>query len=70
MKAAPNRNFGKQLFRQRKNILLFEWTICVKYNGRYNFFDKVFATLETINISQATCQRVWNTEIFLQVKND
>ena len=30
-----------QLFGARKSILPYEWTICMKYNRRYNFFDKV-----------------------------
>ena len=30
-----------QLFDARKSILLYEWTICMKYKRRYNFFDKV-----------------------------
>ena len=30
-----------QLFGARKSILRYEWTICMKYNRRYNFFDKV-----------------------------
>ena len=30
-----------QLFGARKSILPFEWTIFVKYNRRYTFFDKV-----------------------------
>ena len=30
-----------QLFGTRKSILPYEWTICMKYNRRYNFFDKV-----------------------------
>ena len=27
-----------QLFGARKSILPYEWTICMKYNRRYNFF--------------------------------
>ena len=44
---AETRNFSlkkvsdAQLFGARKNILPYEWTICMKYNQRYNFFDKV-----------------------------
>ena len=44
---AETRNFSLkkvsdvQLFGARKSILLYEWTICMKYNRRYNFFDKV-----------------------------
>ena len=30
-----------QLFGARKSILPYEWTICMKYNRRYNFFDQV-----------------------------
>ena len=43
-------------FGQRKSILPFEWMVCVKDNRRYHFFDKVFKTVQTINISQVTCQ--------------
>ena len=39
------KKFDKQFFGQKKNILPFEWTICVKQNRRYNFFNKVFGTL-------------------------
>ena len=44
---AKTRNFSlkkvsdTQLFGARKSILLYKWTICIKYNRRYNFFDKV-----------------------------
>ena len=44
---AETRNFSlkkvsdAQLFVARKSILPYEWTICMKYNRRYNFFDKV-----------------------------
>ena len=43
---AETRNFSlkkvsdTQLFGARKSILPYEWTICMKYNRRYNFFDK------------------------------
>ena len=44
---AKTRNFSlkkvtdAQLFGAGKSILPNEWTICTKYNRRYNFFDKV-----------------------------
>ena len=44
---AEKRNFSlrkvsdAQLFGARKSILPYEWTICIKFNRRYNFFDKV-----------------------------
>ena len=49
-----------QLFGARKSILLFEWTICVKYNRRYTFFDKVGTPYRhlKISISQVTCRRM------------
>ena len=43
---AETRNFSlkkvsdAQLFGARKSILPYEWMICMKYNWRYNFFDK------------------------------
>ena len=37
---AHHKNFDKQIFRQEKSILPFEWMICVKYNWRYNFCDE------------------------------
>ena len=40
MKAAHHRNFDKQFFRQAKSILPCELMIWIKYNRRYNFFDK------------------------------
>ena len=42
--------------------------IGVKFNWRYNFFDKVFLNALEINTSQATCQRMQNTQLFLEVK--
>ena len=44
---AETRNFSlkkvsdTQLFGARKSILRYEWTICMKYNRRYKFFNKV-----------------------------
>ena len=43
---AETRNFSlkkvsdAQLFGARKSFLPYEWTICMKYNRRYNFLDK------------------------------
>ena len=37
---AHHKNFDKQIFRQEKSILSFEWMIFVKYNQRYNFCDE------------------------------
>ena len=38
--------------------------------GDIIFFDKVFGTLHTVNISQATCRRVPKHELFLEEKNN
>ena len=56
-----------QLFGARKSILLHEWMICMKYNQRYNFFDKVKqdkrlaidlpTRAETQNLMWAECHR-------------
>ena len=50
MSGAPHRNFNKQFFRRGKSILPFAQTVCVRYNRGYHFLDKVFGTLQTINI--------------------
>jgi len=41
MWAAHHSNLSKHFFRQGRNILPFEWTICVRYNWRCHFLDKV-----------------------------
>jgi len=45
-----HRNFNNQFFHWGKSILPFEWTVCVRYNWRYHFLNKVFGMLKTIKI--------------------
>ena len=72
---AETRNFSlkkvsdAQLFGARKNILPYEWTICMKYNQRYNFFDKVRQD-KHLAIDLPTRAKTQNFELFLEVKTN
>ena len=68
---AETRNFSlkkvsdTQLFGARKSILPNEWTIWMKYNRRYNFFDKVRKDKHL----ELTCRRVLKHRTFPWSKN-
>ena len=72
---AETRNFSlkkvsdAQLFGARKSILPYEWTICMKYNRRYNFFDKVRQD-KHLAIDLTTRAETQNFELFLEVKTN
>ena len=72
---AETRNFSLkklsdvQLFGARKSILPYEWTICMKYNQRYNFFDKVRQD-KHLAIDLPTRAETQNFELFLEVKTN
>ena len=73
---AETRNFSlkkvsdAQLFGARKSILPYEGTICMKYNRRYNFFDKVRQD-KHLAIDLPTRAETQNFEvIFLEVKTN
>ena len=54
------RNFDKQFFRQGKSIYLFEWTICVKQNRWYNFFETLYKHLSSGFPTRAKTQNFWS----------
>ena len=58
-----------QLFGARKSILPYEGTISMKYNRRYNFFDKVRPD-KHLAIDLPTRAETQNFELFLEVKTN